>query len=161
MSESVITPGSRPCFMLLPSETPRAVRMRFFTKLSKRFSPFENRRRYADDPFESTDIVGLSPSIDFEFVVHPSDALSAYLFALLNGASGSGCLVILYEPEGGECGKTYPCKSAVYTAVAGGSCLDLNGMLRCSGTFRLHSDKEEGTAVISDDGMSLIFTPAA
>ena len=60
-------------------------RMRGFTTLSNAKNPTEYSRRYVDEEFETTDVTGYSPSIDFGFDQYSGDPVHDEMVEILDG----------------------------------------------------------------------------
>ena len=59
-------------------------RMRGFTTLSSSKNPTEYSRRYVDEEFETTDVTGYSPSIDFGFDQYTGDVVHEEMVDILD-----------------------------------------------------------------------------
>ena len=60
-------------------------RMRGFTTLSGSKNPTEYSRRYVDEEFETTDVTGYSPSLDFGFDQYIGDPVHEEMVGILDG----------------------------------------------------------------------------
>ena len=60
-------------------------RMRGFTTLSGSKNPIEYSRQYVDEEFETTDVVGFSPSLEFGFDQYSGDLVHDEMVELLDG----------------------------------------------------------------------------
>lgn len=60
------------------------IRMKGFTSLSTKKNPREYTRQYVDDLFETTDIVGISATIDFGFDQYKGDKVHEYVVDIID-----------------------------------------------------------------------------
>ena len=134
-------------------------RMCGFTKMDTAKNPVEYSRRYIDESFEQTDVVAFSPSISFAFdryngnPVHDDIVNISDTEALGTDAVRSIVVADLSKLEGNIC----PAVKRDFSVIT-----DTEGntveAYTLSGKFNTKGEKVFGTATLSEDGQTLIFT---
>ena len=82
----LIKRADKKAFWGVPSEGDTVfTRMRGFTELSGSKNPIEYSRQYVDEQFESTDVIGYSPSWSFAFDEFSNDAVLDDIVGILDG----------------------------------------------------------------------------
>lgn len=82
----LIKRADKKAFWGVPGESgTNLTRMRGFTELSGSKNPIEYSRQYVDERFESTDVVGYSPSWSFAFDEFTNDTVLADIVDILDG----------------------------------------------------------------------------
>ena len=136
-------------------------RMRGFTTMSGSKNPSEYSRQYVDEEFETTDVTGYSPSIEFGFDQYTDDAVHEELVEILDGEmTGTDArrnIVTVDFSQPGETSGTYKAVKREY-AIIGDSDGDSMDAYTYSGTFRATGKRIEGTATITDNGAVATFT---
>ena len=136
-------------------------RMRGFTTMSGSKNPSEYSRQYVDEEFETTDVTGYSPSIEFGFDQYTDDAVHEELVEILDGEmTGTDArrnIVTIDFSQPGETSGTYKAVKREY-AIIGDSDGDSMDAYTYSGTFRATGKRIEGTATITDNGAVATFT---
>lgn len=136
-------------------------RMRGFTTMSGSKNAMEYTRHYVDEEFETTDVTGYSPSIEFAFDQYTDDDVHEEMVTILDGEkTGSDArrnIVTIDFSQPGETSGTYKATKREYSIIgdADGDSLDA---YTYSGTFRATGEKVVGTATISDNGATATFT---
>ncbi len=142
------------------SESPSYTRMTKFTSISSAKNPKEYSRQYVDEDFETAEVVGYSPSIDYAFDRDTDNAVQEVIAAIHDGEligaeSYVDILVLdLFDETDGKCTARLR-KFAVIPSNDGDS-LDA---LTYSGTLKAVSDITTGTAELAADGQTATFTP--
>lgn len=134
-------------------------RMRGFTTMSGSKNPSEYTRQYVDEEYETTDVTGYSPSIDFGFDQYKEDVVHEELVSILDG-----------EKTGSEARRnivtidfSQPAESGGYKAIKreysiiGDSEGDSMDAYTYSGTFRATGQRIKGTATLNDDNSIATF----
>ena len=135
-------------------------RMRGFTTLSGSKNSIEYARQYVDEEFETTDVVGFSPSMDFGFDQYTDDDAHEEMVEILDGeytgtaARRNIITVDFSQPTTGG----YKASKREY-AVIGDTEGDSMEAYTYSGTFRATGKRITGTATVSSDGSTVTFTP--
>ena len=136
-------------------------RMRGFTTLSGSKNPIEYSRQYVDEEFETTDVVGFSPSMEFGFDQYTDDPAHTEMVEILDGEyTGTEArrnIVTVDFSQPGETAGTYKAVKREY-AVIGDAEGDSMEAYTYSGTFRSTGKRIEGTATVSTDGTTTTFT---
>lgn len=134
-------------------------RMRGFTTLSGSKNPSEYSRQYVDEEFETTDVTGYSPSIDFGFDQYKNDLVHDEMVEILDGektgteARRNIVTVDFSQPDGNG----YKATKREY-AIIGDSEGDSMDAYTYSGTFRATGKRIEGTATLNSDSSVATFT---
>jgi hypothetical protein len=146
----------------LDSGTETFNRMRGFTTLSGSKNSKEYSRQYVDEEFETTDVVGFSPSIDFGFDQYTDDEAHAEMVEILDNeytgteARRNIVTVDFSQPIEGQEG-TYKATKREY-AIIGDSEGDSTDAYTYSGTFRSTGKRITGTATLNNDNSVATFT---
>ena len=134
-------------------------RMRGFTTLSGSKNPSEYSRQYVDEEFETTDVTGYSPSIEFGFDQYTDDLVHEELVEILDGektgtdARRNIVTVDFSQPDNGG----YKATKREY-AIIGDADGDSMDAYTYSGTFRATGKRIEGTATMNSDSSVATFT---
>jgi hypothetical protein len=144
----------------LDSGTETFNRMRGFTSLSGSKNSIEYSRQYVDEEFETTDVVGFSPSMDFAFDQYTEDEAHNEMVEILDNeytgteARRNIVTVDFSQPiEGGG----YKATKREY-AIIGDSEGDSTDAYTYSGTFRSTGKRIIGTATLNSDNSVATFT---
>ncbi len=133
-------------------------RMRGFTTLSGSKNPSEYSRQYVDEEFETTDVTGYSPSIDFGFDQYTDDAVHEELVEILDGEkTGTDArrnIVTVDFSQASNGG--YKATKREY-AIIGDAEGDSMDAYTYSGTFRATGRRIEGTATLNSDSSVATF----
>jgi hypothetical protein len=136
-------------------------RMRGFTTLSSSKNSIEYSRQYVDEEFETTDVVGFSPSIEFGFDQYNDDPAHEEMVEILDGEyTGTAArrnIVTVDFSKPGETAGTYKATKREY-AVIGDTEGDSLEAYTYSGTYRSTGKRITGTATVSADGTTTTFT---
>lgn len=135
-------------------------RMRGFTTLSGAKNPTEYSRRYVDEEFETTDVTGYSPSLDFGFDQYSGDPVHDEMVKILdNEALGTearrNIVTVDFSQEAGE--DSYKAVKREY-AIIGDAEGDSMDAYTYSGTFRSTGKRIVGTATVDENGAVATFT---
>ena len=135
-------------------------RMRGFTTLSGAKNPTEYSRRYVDEEFETTDVTGYSPSLDFGFDQYSGDPVHDEMVGILdNEALGTearrNIVTVDFSQEAGE--GSYKAVKREY-AIIGDTEGDSMDAYTYSGTFRSTGKRIVGTATVDENGAVATFT---
>ena len=134
-------------------------RMRGFTTLSGAKNPTEYSRRYVDEEFETTDVTGYSPSLDFGFDQYSGDPVHDEMVEILDGeALGTearrNIVTVDFSQEAGE--GSYKAVKREY-AIIGDAEGDSMDAYTYSGTFRSTGKRIVGTATVDENGSVATF----
>jgi hypothetical protein len=134
--------------------------MRGFTTLSGAKNPTEYSRRYVDEEFETTDVTGYSPSLDFGFDQYSGDPVHDEMVKILdNEALGTearrNIVTVDFSQEAGE--GSYKAVKREY-AIIGDAEGDSMDAYTYSGTFRSTGKRIVGTATVDEAGAVATFT---
>lgn len=144
-------------------DTETFTRMQGFTSFGQSKNPVEYSRRYVDEAFEQTDVTGYSTSISFGFDQYQGNAVHDDLVQLCdNEAIGSDAvrnivLVDFSKPIDGATG-SYSARKRAF-AVVYDSDGDSTDAYTYSGNFKTKGESILGTAVVSEDELTVTFTP--
>ena len=153
MSKIVLRPKRR-MFMgvkLSDSESVTYTRLKGFTTLTENKNPTEYTRKYVDEYFEETDIVGVSTSFDFTFDMIDDDEALSDIAAIIDGemlgedAVRSFVSVDFNKPASGGGYEAVERKMSIVGSTIG----DGSEALTYSGAFRVKTEKIIGTATIA------------
>jgi hypothetical protein len=134
-------------------------RMRGFTSLSGSKNSIEYSRQYVDEEFETTDVVGFSPSMDFAFDQYTEDEAHAEMVEILDGeytgteARRNIVTVDFSQPVNGG---GYKATKREY-AIVGDSEGDSTDAYTYSGTFKSTGKRITGTATLNADNSVATF----
>jgi hypothetical protein len=162
MSRKLIKRSDKVAFLgCIDNGTETFNRMRGFTSLSGSKNPMEYSRQYVDEEFETTDVVGFSPSMDFGFDQYKDDPAHEEMVEILDGEyTGTNArrnIVTVDFSQPGETAGTYKAVKREY-AVIGDAEGDSMEAYTYSGTFRSTGKRITGTATVSADGTTTTFT---
>ena len=136
-------------------------RMRGFTTMSGSKNPMEYSRQYVDEEFETTDVTGYSPSIEFGFDQYTDDLVHNEMVEILDGEkTGSQARrnIVTVDFSQPELGGGYKATKREY-AIIGDSEGDSMDAYTYSGTFRATGKRITGTATLNGDSSVATFTP--
>lgn len=137
-------------------------RMRGFTTLSGSKNPAEYSRKYVDEEFETTDVTGYSPSIEFGFDQYKGDAVHDEMVSILDeektGTEARRNIVTVdfSQPVSGKDG-VYKAVKREYSII-GDADGDGTDAYTYSGTFRATGSRIKGTATLNSDSSVVTFT---
>lgn len=162
MARTLIKRSDKVSFLgCLDNGTETFNRMRGFTTLSGTKNAIEYSRQYVDEEFETTDVVGFSPSMDFGFDQYKDDPAHEEMVEILDGEyTGTAArrnIVTVDFSQPGETSGTYKATKREY-AVIGDTEGDSMEAYTYSGTFRSTGKRITGTATVSADGTTTTFT---
>ena len=135
-------------------------RMRGFTTLSGSKNPTEYSRRYVDEEFETTDVTGDSPSLDFGFDQYIGDPVHEEMVGILDGEklgteARRNIVTVDFSQSAGE--GSYKAVKREY-AIIGDAEGDSMDAYTYSGTFRATGKRIVGTATVDGTGAVATFT---
>lgn len=163
MSRKLVKRSDKVSFLgCLDGNTETFNRMRGFTSLSGSKNSIEYSRQYIDEEFETTDVVGFSPSMDFAFDQYTEDEAHNEMVKILDNeytgteARRNIVTVDFSQPVEGETG-TYKATKREY-AIIGDSEGDSTDAYTYSGTFRSTGKRITGTATLNADNSVATFT---
>ena len=138
-------------------------RMRGFTTLSGSKNASEYSRQYVDEEFETTDVTGYSPSIEFGFDQYAGDLVHDELVEILDneetGTSARRNIVTVDFSQPVQ-GGGYKATKREYSII-GDSEGDSMDAYTYGGTFRATGKRIEGKATMNSDSSVATFTPNA
>lgn len=134
-------------------------RMRGFTTLSGSKNATEYSRRYVDEEFETTDVTGYSPSLDFGFDQYIGDPVHEEMVEILDNEklgteARRNIVTVDFSQEAGE--GSYKAVKREY-AIIGDSEGDSMDAYTYSGTFRSTGKRIVGTATVDENGAVATF----
>ena len=134
-------------------------RMRGFTTLSGSKNPSEYSRQYVDEEFETTDVTGYSPSIDFGFDQYKGDLVHDEMVEILDGEkTGTEARRNIVTVDFSQVsGNGYKATKREY-AIIGDAEGDSMDAYTYSGTFRATGKRITGTATLNSDSSVATFT---
>ena len=137
-------------------------RMRGFTTLSGSKNPSEYSRQYVDEEFETTDVTGYSPSIDFGFDQYTDDLVHDELVEILDSEkTGNDARRNIVTVDFSQAdGNGYRAIKREY-AIIGDTEGDSMDAYTYSGTFRATGKRIEGTATLNGDSSVATFVEDA
>lgn len=149
-NEKLVMRADRKLFMAVGDKSGTIYRMRGFSSLSESKNSTEYTRKYVDEPFETTDITGVSSSYDFTFdMMTPNPVLDDLSNIIDDELIGTDAVRTFYcvdfhKPvsDGFECVKRD-------FSVIGSTVGDGTDALTYSGTLRVKSARNVGVATIS------------
>ena len=135
-------------------------RMRGFTTLSGSKNPTEYSRRYVDEEFETTDVTGYSPSLDFGFDQYIGDEVHEEMVGILDGEklgteARRNIVTVDFSQSAGE--GSYKAVKREY-AIIGDAEGDSMDAYTYSGTFRATGKRIVGTATVDETGAIATFS---
>lgn len=134
-------------------------RMRGFTTLSGSKNPTEYSRRYVDEEFETTDVTGYSPSLDFGFDQYIGDPVHEEMVEILDNEklgteARRNIVTVDFSQEAGE--GSYKAVKREY-AIIGDAEGDSMDAYTYGGTFRATGKRVVGTATVDETGAVATF----
>lgn len=128
-------------------------RMKGFTSMNTSKNPKEYTRQYVDEIFETTDVVGISASIEYAFDQFKGDPVHDMLVEmtdneLIGTAATVEIMVVDFSKE--QVGEGFPASKRTYSNIPNteGDSLDA---YTYGGTFRVNGKPVKGTASSTDD----------
>ena len=138
-------------------------RMQGFTGMSTSKNPKEYTRQYVDELFETTDVVGISASIEFafdQFVGNPvHDKLTEMIDNEVVGTDAVVEIMVVDFTKKGKAEGEFQARARKYSVIPNteGGSLDA---YTYEGTFRVNSNTETGTATSTDKFLTAEFKKA-
>lgn len=132
------------------------VRMKNFKSMGSEKNPIEYTRQYIDEPFEVTDIVGLSPSIAWEMDQRLNDPAHELIVDIIDNeklgddASVTILSVDFTKPVGTD-GTEFEAKERNFSLIAGSEGGELEAYTY-DGTFRAKGSTVSGVATFATAG---------
>ena len=157
MAERLVQRANKVAFMKVDENYER---MKGFTSLATNKNPKEYTRQYVDELFETTDIVGMSTSIDFAFDQFDGNPVHDYMVNIIDsemvGTDASVEIMVVDFTKGDEI-EGFAAKSRRYSLIPSteGDSLDA---YTYSGAFRVNGSTVNGTATTDDDWQTATFT---
>ena len=144
-------------------ETETFNRMRGFTTLSGSKNPTEYSRRYVDEEFETTDVTGYSPSLEFGFDQYTGDPVHEEMVGILDNEklgteARRNIVTVDFSQSAGE--GSYKAVKREY-AIIGDAEGDSMDAYTYSGTFRATGKRVVGTATVDAAGAVATFQNAS
>lgn len=135
-------------------------KMTGFTEISTQKQAKEYKRQYIDEEFESSDIVGYSPSVSYSFDrfsgndVH-TDIIKITDDELLGSDAVRTIIMVDMVSDTEDGGKAAVAREFSVIPETEGASLDA---YTYSGTFKVNGKKKNGTAKSDDDWETITFT---
>lgn len=138
-------------------------RLRGFTTLTTSKNPIEYERQYVDEAFATSDVVGMSPSTEFEMDYYTNDPVHEVIADIFNNEkvgddANVTILVVDLTKESTETPGSYEATERVFACVPDGEGDGTEAYIY-TGTFKVKGEKVKGLATSSDDFQSVTFTP--
>ena len=156
-TEKLITRSERVAFMDVDG---KATRMTKFTAMTPAKNPKEYSRQYVDMATETTDVVGYSPSIEYNFDNHTGNPVHAKLAAISDDellGTDTHVEIVVVDMFGN--GDAKPAIKRTYAVIPSADSEGTDAMTY-SGTFKAVSDMVKGTATSTDGWKTCTFTAA-
>lgn len=140
-------------------------RMTGFTEMSTSKNPKEYSRKYIDEGFERSDVVGYSPSMSYKYDEEVGNDVHALLADIADneltgeGAKVSILIVDLSAPTTSG-GSSFNAILRDFSVIPSSEGDDADTFTR-SGNFKAAGDKVFGTASTSDEWQTATFTEAS
>ena len=164
MARTLVKRSDKVSFLgCLDGNTETFNRMRGFTTLSGSKNSIEYSRQYVDEEFETTDVVGFSPSMDFGFDQYTDDAVHEEMVEILdNEYTGTEARrnIVTVDFSQPVSGGGYKAVKREY-AIIGDAEGDSMDAYTYSGTFRSTGKRITGTATLNSDNSVATFTEDA
>ena len=164
MARTLVKRSDKVSFLgCLDGSTETFNRMRGFTTLSGSKNSIEYSRQYVDEEFETTDVVGFSPSMEFGFDQYTDDPAHEEMVEILDGEyTGTEARrnIITVDFSQPTTGGKYKAVKREY-AVIGDAEGDSMEAYTYSGTFKSTGKRITGEATVSADGTTTTFTEDA
>lgn len=127
-------------------------RMKGFSALTTEFNPQEYSRQYVDEAFETTDVVAISRSVEFEMDQRKNDPVHEQIVDIIeNEKLGDDAVVTLLSVDfTEEIGDGYKAVKRDFTVIPE-SAGDGTEFYKYTGTFRVKGEPVEGYATSEDD----------
>lgn len=148
--------------MFMETVTDTYSRMQGFTSMTTNKNPMEYTRKYVDEDFEVTDIIGISTSLDYAFDqikgndVH--DKLIEIIDSELIGEDAVVSLVLVDFTKESTPGEKFVASKRSF-AVVPESEGDSMEAYTYGGAFRVKSERIPGTATTTDAWKTCVFVP--
>ena len=162
--EKLVQRADKVAFMDVDGTGKSFERMKGFTSMATNKNPKEYTRQYVDELFETTDVVGISASIDFAFdqfvgnKVH--DKLAQMIDDELIGTDAVVEIVIVDFSKPSDAGETtFEARKRNYSVIPAteGDSLDA---YTYGGSFKVNGGTVKGTAESTDNWLTATFTEA-
>jgi len=161
MARTLVKRSDKVSFLgCLDGNTETFNRMRGFTTLSGSKNSIEYSRQYVDEEFETTDVVGFSPSLEFGFDQYTDDEAHEEMVEILDGEfTGTEARrnIVTVDFSQPTTGGKYKATKREY-AIIGDAEGDSLEAYTYSGTFRSTGKRIVGEATVSSDGSTVTFT---
>lgn len=137
-------------------------RMKGFTDMSGAKNPIEYTRRYVDEPFEQSDVVGYSPSFSYGFDQHKGNAVHDDIIKIHNEElvmEEAIREIIFVDLTNGNEENGYAAAKREFAVIAdteGGSV----DAYTYTGTLKVKGERVSGTATSADNWQTIEFVEA-
>ncbi len=158
MSKEIVLRSRKVSFMEVDGGTYK--RMTGFTSLVTNKNPEEYTRKYVDEDFETTDIIGMSTAVDYEFDQMKDNAVHDKLIEiaddeLLGVDAVVSIAVVDLSQEGTETTAPVAIRDFVVVPESDG---DGTEAYTYSGAFRVQGERVKGTATTTDGWKTMTIT---
>ena len=136
-------------------------RMRGFTTMTNTKNATEYTRRYVDEEYDTTDVTGYSPSIEFGFDQYSGDAVHTEIVEILDGElTGTDARrnIVTVDFSNSTGTNEYKAIKREYSII-GDTEGDNMDAYTYSGTFRASGKRITGKATMNSDNSVATFTP--
>lgn len=142
------------------TEEPVFTRMTGFTSMTNNKNPKEYARQYVDRSSEDTDVVGYSPATDYSFDRHTNTPVHDMIAKVHDGElTGSDALVEILVVDLFTADADGKCEARKRTyAIIPNADGDGTDALVYTGSLKSKSEPVKGTATLSDNEQTAIFT---
>jgi len=137
-------------------------RMKGFTDMSGAKNPIEYTRRYVDEAFEQSDVVGYSPSFSYGFDQHKGNAVHSDIIKIHNEElvmeDAVRAIIVVDMTDGNDAAGYSAIKRdfAVVADTEGGSV----DAYTYTGTLKVKGERISGTATSDDNWQTIEFAEA-
>lgn len=159
MSKEIVLRSRKVSFMEV--EDGKYERMTGFTSLVTNKNPEEYSRKYVDEDFETTDIIGMSTAVDYEFDQMKNNNVHNKLIEIadeeLLGIDAVVTIAMVdLSQDGTETSAPVAIRNFVVVPESDG---DGTEAYTYSGAFRVHGERIKGTATSDDGWKTITVTP--
>ena len=160
--KEIVGRHKRVAFMDATGDGKTYTRMTGFTSMSESKNSTEYSRQYVDEASERSDVVGYSPSNDYEFDRYTNDPVQQKIATItddeLLGSDAQVTIVVvdLFEPKSGSDANSCTARKRVWSVIP-----DTQGdgtdALIYKGSFKAAGEAVKGTATTTDNWQTCTF----
>lgn len=142
-------------------DTATNTRMTKFTGLSTSKNAKEYSRQYVDEAFETSDVVGYSPSISYEFDLHEGNAVHEDIVSISDneklGSEAIRDIIVVDMTTAGTASNSQKAIKRAFSVIPGSEGDDDNAYTY-SGDFKCAGEIISGEATSADGWKTITFT---